>query len=168
MKSIQQIYESFYLKRRWFFSIWDYNAFIPEEKEYAVGKMWIFFFLQCFLIRISLNATIHESPFIKLFIIAAKLTKTKRSWRYQSGNQKRKSMNDIQHNYNERKRTKEQTMIYTTLHRKQKIAWHEAKNKTKKHLGDLRCSIMVSNSCSTSGALPANNCKLRFIGFSQS
>ena len=69
-------------------------------------------------------------------------------------------MNDIQHNYNERKRTKEQTMIYTTLHRKQKIAWHEAKNKTKKHLGDLRCT--------TSGTLPANNCKLRFIGFSQS
>jgi biopolymer transport protein ExbB/TolQ len=92
----------------------------------------------------------------------------KKAWRYQSGNQKRKSMNDIQHNYNERKRTKEQTMIYTTLHRKQKIAWHEAKNKTKKHLGDLICSIMVSNSCSTSGTLPANNCKLRFIGFSQS
>jgi hypothetical protein len=162
VKSIQQIYESFYLKRRWFFSIWDYNVFIPEEKEYAVGKMWIFFFLQCFLTRISLNATIHESPFIKLyhsvnksinqsysnilvitnwhqmyiiitrrttsrgeeimltftvphftsiviqcfltrislnatihespfiklFIIAAKLTKKKRLWRYQNGNQK--------------------------------------------------------------------------------
>jgi hypothetical protein len=37
------------------------------------------------------------------------------------------------------------------------------KIKQKKHLGDLRCTIMVSTSCSTSGTLPANNCKLRFL-----
>jgi hypothetical protein len=50
-----------------------------KKKNTPWEKCGYFFFLQCFLIRISLNATIHESPFIKLFIIAAKLTKTKRS-----------------------------------------------------------------------------------------
>ena len=55
------------------------------------------------------------------------------------------------------KRTKEQTTIYKTLHRKQKI--EQYKNPTKNTGGggggggvggELRCSRMVSSSCSTS------------------
>jgi hypothetical protein len=50
----------------------------------------------------------------------------------------------------ERKKTEVQTMIYKTLHRKQKILQHEPTHKNGGG-GGLTCPRRVFSSCSTSG-----------------